>query len=222
MALTNKDLAAHFNVTPSRAAALVRAGCPLDSLEAATTWREARLLRGQRGGVEVRAPINYDRTSIQADTTFEETVQRHRDLKEDARQQYIAARDAGDPNQNKLYQTYEKIAWTLVKFEREALARAIESKELIKVVLAVDKLTKILIEIKADLLAFGMEVATAANPESPGTALKAIDAHAQKLLAKWSQAQTETIAEMVTPEQIIAPELPPSENFNGDISSDSI
>ena len=58
--LTNKQIAAHFGFTPARAAALIGQGMPVDSLEAATAWREARLLRGQRGGVEQRTAIVVD------------------------------------------------------------------------------------------------------------------------------------------------------------------
>lgn len=186
MALTNKQIAEHFGFTASRAAALIRQGMPTDSIEAATVWRDARLLRGQRGGVEQRATIAVDPGSVNPDDDFEQTVERHRELKEAARQRYILARDASDPQEPKLYITYQNILKTLVTVEREALARRIEAKELIKTSLALDKFSRVLAEIKADLLSMPIEVAPAANPDSPGTALKAMDDKVQKLLARWS------------------------------------
>ena len=184
--LTNKQIAAHFGFTAARAAALVGQGMPVDSLEAATAWREARLLRGQRGGVEQRTAIVVDPSHVNPDNDFEQTVERHRELKEAARQRYIIARDSGDPQEAKIYGTYQNILKTLVAVEREALARRIESKELIKTSDALDKFTRILSEIKADLLSMPTEIAPEANAEEPQTALKAIDDKVQKLLAKWA------------------------------------
>ena len=196
MALTNKQIAEAFNVTPSRAAALVRLGCPLTSLEEAHAWREARLLRGKRGGIEVRAPISVDPSTIAPATDFDEAVNRHRSMIETARRTFEVARDAGDPSSPKLYNTYEDMLTSLVKLEREALARRIDAKELIKTSLALDRFSAILAEIKADCLSLGMEVATSANPDNPGTALKAVDDKVQKLLAKWSRTEAETKAEV--------------------------
>lgn len=197
MALTNKQIAEHFGFTASRAAALIRQGMPTDSIEAATVWRDARLLRGQRGGVEQRATIAVDPGSVNPDDDFEQTVERHRELKEAARQRYILARDASDPQEPKLYITYQNILKTLVTVEREALARRIEAKELIKTSLALDKFSRVLAEIKADLLSMPIEVAPAANPDSPGTALKAMDDKVQKLLARWSSVAVAVGEEVV-------------------------
>jgi hypothetical protein len=186
MALTNKQIAEHFGFTASRAAALIRQGMPVTSLEEAATWRDARLLRGQRGGVEQRTAIQVDPASINPDDGFEQTVERHRELKEAARQRYIIARDTGDDNEAKIYGTYQNILKTLVSVEREALARRIEAKELIKTSHALDKFSRILAEIKADLLSMPTEIAPEANAEEPQVALKVIDEKVQKLLAKWS------------------------------------
>ena len=122
--LTNKQIAEHFGFTPARAAALIRQGMPIDSLENAEVWRQARLLRGQRGGVEVRAtgqPV--DASSVDVPTDFDETVNRHRSMIETARLTYEQARVSADPNAPKLFAVYEKMLTSLMKLEREALAR---------------------------------------------------------------------------------------------------
>ena len=196
MALSNKEIAEHFGFTPKRAATLIRLGMPVDNLENATRWRDARLLRGKRGGVEVRAPIRVDPSEIHADTDFDETVNKHRELKEAARLQYMTARDSGDPQSPKLYVTYQNILKTLVTVEREALARKLDAKEIIRTQYAIERFSKILSEIKSDLVGLGNELAPLANPDSPGTALKVIDDRIQKLLGKWTQSSINSIAEI--------------------------
>jgi hypothetical protein len=81
----------------------------------------------------------------------------------------------------------------LVVVEREALARKLEAKELIKTAQALDRFQRVLGEIKADVLGLGLEVAPIANPDSPGTALKAVDEKVQKLLEKWSAISREAV-----------------------------
>ena len=218
MPLTNKQIAAHFGFTVSRAAALIKEGMPLESLEAAETWRNARLLRGQRGGVAQRTAITVDPSRINPDDDFEQTVERHRELKEAARQRYIVARDSGDNQEPKLYITYQNILKTLVTVEREALARKLESKELIKTSHALERFQKVLAEIKGDLLSLGMDVATQANPETPGTALKAIDDKVQKLLGKWSQMAEDAGVEVVGEAPKATP--PDFSEFGGDAEAD--
>lgn len=207
MSLTHRQIAEHFGFGLSRARQLVSEGMPTDSLESATAWRDARLLRGQRGGIKERTEINVDPGRINPDDDFEQTVERHRELKEAARQRYIVARDSSDPQEPKLYLTYQNILKTLVVVEREALARRIESKELIKTSLALDKFSRILSEVKADLLSLAIEVAPAANPDAPGTALKVVDEKVQKLLAKWSTMTEAAEDEVVGDVRITRPDI---------------
>lgn len=217
MAITTKQIADHFGFSPSRASALIREGMPLTSIEDATAWRDARILRGKQGRRVEPSNIVLPPGAITADNDFEQTVERHRELKEAARQRYIVARDTGLPEESKLYQTYQHILKTLVVVEREALARKLDSRELIKTVHALERFGKILMEIKSDLLVMGMELAPLANPDSPGTALKVIDDKVNKLLAKWSQAANDVI-DAVT-EQIAT--LAPADNLN-DFDSDEM
>ena len=206
-ALSNKQIAEHFNITPGRAAALIRQGMPVSSLEEADAWRQMRLLRGQRGGHEVRANPVADPGSIVADAGFEDTVERHRELKEAARQTYIVARNAGDPSAPKHYITYQNILKTLVVLEREGLARRIEAKELIKTQVAVDKFGRIIAEVKGDLLGIAVQIATRCNPDNPGMALKAIDDKVNELLEKWSASAVVVEEQVVEPSAVKAPDL---------------
>ena len=191
MSLSTNQIAELFGFTTARARALIREGMPLTSVEEATAWREARALRARQGRIPTPSTIHVDPASVVADNSFEQTVERHRELKEAARQRYITARDTGDAQEAKLYVTYQNILKTLVVVEREALARKIEAKELIKTGLALDRFQRVLAEIKSDVLGLGLEVAPLANADSPGTALKAIDERVQKLLQKWSTAGRE-------------------------------
>jgi len=199
MAITTKQIADHFGFSPSRASALIREGMPLTSIEDATAWRDARILRGKQGRKVEPSNIVLPEGSIVPDTDFEQTVERHRELKEDARLRYIAARDRGLPEESKLYLTYEKILRMMMMVERESLARKLDSKELIKTTHAVERFAKILSEIKSDVLVLGMELAPLANPDSPGTALKIIDDKVNKLLAKWSQVESDIVDAIVEP-----------------------
>ena len=219
MALSTKDVSDHFGFTQQRAYKLIREGMPLTSIEDAVAWREARLLRGRAGRVATPSNIKVDPSAIVADDDFTQTVERHRELKEAARQRYIAARDSGDSAEAKLYQTYQHILKTLVVVEREALARKLEAKELIKTAHALDRFQRVLAEIKADLLGLGLEVAPIANAETPGTALKAIDERVQKLLEKWSQSATQAahiVGGDIEPPTVDAPDLDAFDEANHD------
>ena len=217
MPITTKQIADHFGFTPSRASALIREGMPLTSIEDATAWRDARILRGRQGRRVEPSNIVLPPGAITADNDFEQTVERHRELKEAARQRYIVARDTGLPEESKLYQTYQHILKTLVVVERESLARKLDSKELIKTAHAVERFGKILAEIKSDILVLGMELAPVANPDSPGTALKVIDERVNKLLGKWSQIETDVLDAIAKPASSPAP----VENLN-DFDSDEM
>jgi hypothetical protein len=83
-----------------------------------------------------------------------------------------------------------------VTVEREALARKLDAKEIIRTQYAIERFSKILSEIKSDLVSLGNELAPLANPDSPGTALKVIDERIQKLLGKWTQSSVNSIAEI--------------------------
>lgn len=200
--LRTKDVVKLFGFSEARAKELIRAGMPLGSVEEAVAWRQARMARAGNGGKNKSSPpsqIILPADSVVADSDFTETVNRHRELKEAARQRYIYARDAGLPDEPKLYTTYQSILKTLVVVEKEALARKLESRELIKTSSAHSIFSKLLSEIKTDLLSLGLQVAPIANPDAPGTALKIIDETINKLLLKWSNHSADILDDTMTP-----------------------
>lgn len=171
--LTNQQIANHFGFSAPRAAALIREGMPVDSLENAEAWRQQRLLRSRRGrpvgaGPEPR-PVVIDPSAVNPDDDFEQTVARHRELKEAARLAYIEAgrtQSAGDAA--KYYTTYQNILKTLMIVEREALARRIESKDLIKTSSALDRFNRVLGEVKADLMGLPVQIASSSTRTTRG------------------------------------------------------
>ena len=199
MKLTANQISNHFGFGLTRAKTLIKQGMPTTSIAEATAWRDARLLRGKHGGVAQRvssAADSIDPADINPDDSFEQTVERHRELKEASRLRFVAAAEAGEPSQKKLYEIYQNVVKTLVTLEREALARRIDSKKLVESSLALERFWKVLMEVKADMQSFGLEVATKANPDNPQIALAACNAKADKLLEKWSKLAEAADSEM--------------------------
>jgi RNase P/RNase MRP subunit p29 len=92
--------------------------------------------------------------------------------------------------------TYQNVLKTLVQIEREALARRIESKELIRTAEAMERFGKVIGEIKGDLLGLANSVASQANPDNQGKAFKVIDEKVNALLKKWSNSAGMVVSEM--------------------------
>ena len=199
MKLTANQISNHFGFGITRAKALIKLGMPTTTIAEATAWRDARLLRSKQGGVAQRVTSvadSIDPADVNPDDSFEQTVERHRELKEASRLRFVAAAEAGEPSQKKLYEIYQNVVKTLVTLEREALARRIDSKKLVESSLALERFWKVLMEVKADMQSFGLEVATKANPENPQIALAACNLKADKLLEKWSKLADAADAEM--------------------------
>lgn len=207
MSFDRQKWAAHFKCSPKNIDRLRKEGMPTTSLEEAEAWRAPRILRARNGITGSRKPITIDESAVHPDDDFDQTVERHRELKEEARQRYIAARKASDPQENKLYITYQNILKTLVVIEREALARKIQSRELIKTTLALDKFNTVMGEIKGDLLGLPVQIASQCNPNNPGAALKVIDRSINNLLAKWSRSAGEMAGEVAAPEDATEPSI---------------
>ena len=200
MRLTANQVADHFGLSITRSKALIKLGMPTSSIAEATAWRNARMLRAKGGSTDKRteaaASLSVDIGEVDPDDSFEQTVERHRELKEASRLRFVAAAEAGEPSQKKLYEIYQNVVKTLVTLEREALARRIDSKKLVESAMALERFWNVLSEIKADMQSFGLEVATKANPDNPQIALAACNGKADKLLDKWSKLAEAADAEM--------------------------
>ena len=207
MTVTNKSLSKHFGVTTARVNEMINEGMPTDSIESAEAWRRQKLLRGKQGGQGARTRGKVDDKPINPDDDFEQTVVRHRELKEAARLTYIAARESGAASAPKDYITYQNILKTLVVIEREALARRIESREVIPTAIALDKFGKVLGEIKADLIGLPLQIASQLNPNNPGLALKVLDKHLTTFLAKWARTEAQTTTATAQPVKTSRPSI---------------
>ena len=94
---------------------------------------------------------------------------------------------------------------TLVSLERELHARNIAAKEYIKTQTAIERFGKVILSIRNELTQLAMKVATKANPDSPGTAMKAIDAEINKILLRLS-TQVDEAEESVVETPIVITE----------------
>lgn len=171
------ELAARFGVSKQAINNFINQGMPIDSLESAEAWLMQRRARGNGGGQTVRP-----------DKDFNETVERQRELKALAYEHYLSDLRSGSPEAAKSYGTYDKLVKTLVTLEKELHARQIASKEFIRTQTAVERFGKILNDIRSELTQLGTKVASRANPDNPGRALKAVDDEVNGILGRVSQA----------------------------------
>lgn len=173
------DLAVRFGITKQAVNKLIQAGMPIDSLESAEAWRMSR--QAKEGGA----------ASIKTDKDFNETIEKQRHLKALAYKNYLDDLANGSPDASKSYATYDKLVKTLVTLEKELLARQIASRELIRTQTAIERFGKILTNIRTELTQLGTKIASKANPDHPGRALKAIDEEVNKVLERLSEAKSE-------------------------------
>jgi hypothetical protein len=161
---------------------------PTDSIEAAEAWYNERQMR-RNGGVNLRKNAEITLTVGQMsenDRNFAHIVEQHRELKARAYQQYLEDLDEHSPNQSKSYATYDKLVKTLVSLERELHARNIAAKEYIKTQTAIERFGKVVLAIRNELTQLSTKIAIKANPDAPGTAMKAIDDEVTKILGRLS------------------------------------
>lgn len=171
------ELAGRFGVSKQAINNFINQGMPVDSIESAEAWLMQRRARGNGAGPTVRP-----------DRDFNETVERQRELKALAYEHYLSDLRSGSPEAAKSYGTYDKLVKTLVTLEKELHARQIASKEFIRTQTAVERFGKILNDIRSELTQLGTKVASRANPDNPGRALKSIDDEVNGILARVSQA----------------------------------
>lgn len=154
-------------------------GMPVDSIEAAQAWYNAR--RAARGA-DASAPD----TDLVDDDTFEEIVSKHRALKQRAYEQYEEDLAERSKDQAKSYATYDKLVKTLVALEREKQARDIASRKYIETALATGVFTKVLLAVRNEITQLGQRICHTANPDNPGLAQKVIDEEAVAILSRLS------------------------------------
>ncbi len=100
------EIAEALGLTRQRVSILVKKGMPIDSVEAATAWRQAQ--EDARLRKAPIAPAQLD------DGSLAETILEHRSLVTRARGVWLAAMDAGDPNQGKYQSAYNSSLRSLI------------------------------------------------------------------------------------------------------------
>jgi len=84
--------------------------------------------------------------------------------------------------------------------EKELHARQIASREFIRTQTAIERFGKILTNLRNELTQLGTKVASRANPDHPGRALKAIDEEMTRILSRVSEAVAESEEEVKMPQ----------------------
>ena len=173
------DIAEALGLTRQRVSILVKKGMPIDSVEAATAWRQAQDdARLRKAPI---APAQLDDGSL-ADTILE-----HRSLVTRARGVWLGAMDAGDPNQGKYQTAYNQSLKTLVALEEEQERRLILAKDYISAKEAGEAMRELAATMVNRLDKLALDAAEGCNPENPAKAVKVLEAWVRRVKAELSQ-----------------------------------
>lgn len=173
------DIAEALGLTRQRVSILVKKGMPIDSVEAATAWRQAQDdARIRKAPI---APAQLDDGSL-ADTILE-----HRSLVTRARGVWLGAMDAGDPNQGKYQSAYNSSLRSLISLEEEQERRLILAKDYISSKEAGEAMRELAATMVNRLDKLALDVAESCNPENPAKAVKVLEAWVRRVKAELSQ-----------------------------------
>jgi hypothetical protein len=205
MSVRPVDIAERLGISRQAINGFINQGMPTDSIESAEAWYNSRAHRRNDNSVSFNSETNEE------DKDFAQLVEQHRELKALAYRQYMRDLDEQSPNQSKSYATYDKLVKTLVTLEKELHARGIAAKEYIKTQTAIDRFGKVLLSIRNELSQLPTKLAVKANPDSPGTAMKAIESEVTRILQRLSN-QAEEAQEAV--QEIVSIEVIKEETVN--------
>ena len=173
------DIAEALGLTRQRVSILVKKGMPIESVEAATAWRQAQDdARIRKAPI---APAQLDDGSL-ADTILE-----HRSLVTRARGVWLGAMDAGDPNQGKYQSAYNSSLRSLISLEEEQERRLILAKDYISSREAGEAMRELAATMVNRLDKLALDVAESCNPENPAKAVKVLEAWVRRVKAELSQ-----------------------------------
>ena len=173
------DIAEALGLTRQRVSILVKKGMPIDSVEAATAWRQAQ--EDARLRKAPIAPAQLDDGSL-ADTILE-----HRSLVTRARGVWLGAMDAGDPNQGKYQSAYNSSLRSLISLEEEQERRLILAKDYISSREANEAMRELAATMVNRLDKLALDAAEGCNPENPAKAVKVLEAWVRRVKAELSQ-----------------------------------
>lgn len=214
MSLTHEELAEGLGISRVRVTQLVGGGMPVESLEAARAWRDARRADNQRAGhiSQPVRPINLERLgeileSVEKRTDDDEMdarISQQVALVDMTREVFESAVREGDPSQSKLYGNYDRAIATLLRLERERHIRLQERGRLVDADEATQRFGKVLGQLRSLIERAELTVAPAANPDNPTKALKAFREFRDDLFKKISEyapsvAFTEGVAKPLPP-----------------------
>ena len=173
------DIAEALGLTRQRVSILVKKGMPIDSVEAATAWRQSQ--EDARLRKAPIAPAQLDDGSL-ADTILE-----HRSLVTRARGVWLGAMDAGDPNQGKYQSAYNSSLRSLISLEEEQERRLILAKDYISSREAGEAMRELAATMVNRLDKLALDAAEGCNPENPAKAVKVLEAWVRRVKAELSQ-----------------------------------
>jgi transcriptional regulator with XRE-family HTH domain len=176
--LSQTDIAEALGLTRQRVSILVKKGMPIDSIEAATAWRQSQEdARVRKAPV---APAQLD------DGTLADTIAEHRNLVGRARGVWQAAMETGDTNQAKYQSAYNASLKSLIALEEEQERRLILAKDYISAKEAGEAMRQLAAEVVNRLDKLALDVAEGCNPENPAKAVKVLEAWVRRVKAELS------------------------------------
>ena len=170
------EIAEALGLTRQRVSILVKKGMPIDSVEAAISWRQS-----QEDARVRKAPIA---TAQLDDGTLADTIAEHRSLVGRARGVWQAAMESGDTNQAKYQSAYNASLKSLINLEEEQERRLILAKDYISAKEASEAMRQITSEVVNRLDKLALDVAEGCNPENPAKAVKVLEAWVRKVRAE--------------------------------------
>jgi hypothetical protein len=172
------EIAEALGLTRQRVSILVKKGMPIDSVEAATAWRQSQ--EDARVRMAPTPPAQLD------DGSLADTISEHRTLVSRARGVWQAAMEGGDPNQGKYQSSYNASLKTLVALEEEQERRLILTKDFISAKEATEAMREMTAGIVNRLDKLALDVAEGCNPENPAKAVKVLEAWVRRVKADLS------------------------------------
>ena len=179
--LTNGAMAQALGISAQRVGQLKREGMPMETLEAAAAWRDAREATRRSA-----APVATMDTLT--DLTLEQSIGTHKARVEHAGEIWDAAMRGGDPNQGKYQTAYNQAFKTLIDLEAELERRRTANGEFISAKEAGEAMRELMAEVVNRLDKLALDCAEGCNPETPAKAVKTLEAWARKTREDLSRA----------------------------------
>jgi len=172
------EIAEALGLTRQRVSILVKKGMPIDSVEAATAWRQS-----QEDARVRRAPTAPEQLD---DGSLADTISEHRALVGRARGVWQAAMEQGDPHQGKYQSAYNASLKSLVQLEAEQERRIILTKDFISAKEAAEAMRELASSVVNRLDKLALDVAEGCNAENPAKAVKVLEAWVRRVKAELS------------------------------------